>query len=126
MAAELSDALSHFRRYGAWKDMERLMLLLRMSIDRNVFLFPMLTEHLLIQRRQITQSNAGYVDVAISSLNDILKAPEDQISFSRKLEFFEDIQRKLGRTALCLSGGGNLSKNWRSCVFAIFLGPTHI
>ena len=48
-----------------------------------------------------------FKECVIDSLNWI--ANHDQISLDAKLEFFKSRRRSVGRTALCLSGGGSLS-----------------
>lgn len=49
-----------------------------------------------------------YVDQVVEALRMVAKAPENEISFEEKLDFFRRASHCYGRSALALSGGGGL------------------
>ena len=99
--------------------MRELMQFLRSRIERN---YCGITRKELYSVTKIGTKKLieDYIDNICQSLNYIASNSDDQtITIQEKIVFFQELRHVLGRTALCLSGGGSLGAYHIGVVLAL-------
>ncbi|KAI9360381.1 acyl transferase/acyl hydrolase/lysophospholipase [Zopfochytrium polystomum] len=103
----LEDRLAQLKAARLADDLPSMIYILRTSLSRNLGDMgnPKLYAHCNVGTKHLIDD---FIDEVIKQLNAICDTDYPDVDFTTKYEFFTNMQRALGRTALLLSGGAVL------------------